>query len=668
MALSLSNFAAKSQRISRHLFFLRLSPAALISLNIRPIMTSLPRMEKALEHLKTNPYFEKYAKNIAKLQETNPEEFLARVEQREKKAKETKVVSQDFGQWSKRRGIHFHGISWSRFRTIKYEAISRRSSARFYGEYGSKREIFYVSTPIFYVNAGPHIGHLYSALLADSMSRYYAMRGYETVLSTGTDEHGNKVENAAKLAGLPVEGYCRKISSQFKDMCDQFDVGYTHFIRTTDQKHREAVQKFWTTLKDRNHIYLGKYSGWYCVPDENFVMSSELSEIKNASGETIKVSAESGHPVEWTEEENYKFRLSAFQNDLKYWLKDEKAVRPAKFHKILSDWIEEGSCLEDLSVSRPVKRAPWGIHVPNDETHTIYVWLDALVNYLTSMGYPKQELTNKRWPPSIQVIGKDILKFHGIYWPAFLIAAGLEPPKTLLCHSHWTVDGEKMSKSKGNVISPFDVAKELTSDGLRYFLLREAVPHSDGNYSDIKIRRVLNSELADTLGNLVSRCMGKKVNPSGEIADPSLHVETLNSEISRELVESLKNMSNEAEDRYEQLNLHHVVDVAMRVLHTANIMVERHKPWQLRKECNAGSEESKIQLEAVISLALESCRMSALVLSPIVPKLSSKLLDYILIPQNERTWSNVQFSNGSSSRQVRESRGAPAPVFCRIKI
>lgn len=233
------------------------------------------------------------------------------------------------------------------------------------------------------------------------------------------------------------------------------------------------MKHFWNLLQSNGHIYSTKYSGWYCIPDETFLTESQLKE-KNG----IKVSEESGHPVEWTEEVNYMFKLSKFQDEILYWIKSGDRIKPKKFEKILLDWMQEP--LPDISVSRPTSRVHWGIRVPEDDSQTVYVWLDALVNYLTCAGYPNAQYQSS-WPPSLQVIGKDILKFHGIYWPAFLLAAGLEPPKQLLVHSHWTVDDKKMSKSKFNVVDPLERSKIYTSEGMRYFLLREGVAHSDGS-------------------------------------------------------------------------------------------------------------------------------------------------------------------------------------------
>ncbi|XP_018400192.1 PREDICTED: methionine--tRNA ligase, mitochondrial-like [Cyphomyrmex costatus] len=596
--------------------------------NERYIMMSRTRLEKALEELQRNPYYDKYAQKIAKLQQTSPEQFLQRVEQQEKiREKQVRYVIANY-QFSKSVTFSFllknMRLSWSQ--TIKRHYVKDSSQNKF------------ITTPIFYVNAGPHIGHLYSAVLADAIVRYNNMLGHKTFFTTGTDEHGNKIKAAAAKANLPNLEYCTRISQQFKEMCYRFEVDYSRFIRTTEKQHCDAVYHFWKRLEERGHIYLGKYSGWYCVSDEAFLSDAELMEQKDSTGKVIKVSTESGNIVEWTEEENYKFRLNTFQDDLKYWLKDENTVKPALYHKMLSQWIDEGACLQDLSITRIRNKMPWGIPSPCDESHSIYVWLDALVNYLTVLGYPNESY-KELWPPTIQIIGKDILKFHGIYWPAFLIAAGLEPPKTLLCHAHWTIDHRKMSKSKGNVISPFEAANSYSEEGLRYFILREAVPQNDANYSSTKIINILNSELADTLGNLVNRCVGKAVNPSKEFPNPAKYWNVLQSQVADETRESLKSVGRKAHESYEEYNLHHVVDAVMNMLHCANKMVAYHEPWQLRKQVN--NADSIEELKAVISLALESSRIGALILYPIIPRLSSSLLDFLNIPKENRTWANT---------------------------
>ncbi|XP_043494977.1 methionine--tRNA ligase, mitochondrial isoform X1 [Polistes fuscatus] len=524
----------------------------------------------------------------------------------------------------------------TRFLSRRLKILQIRILQRHYAyEANNALKNVYISTPIFYVNAAPHIGHLYSAALADCIARYRSMLGYTTFLSTGTDEHGNKVRTAANLAKIPIPDYCIQVSKQFKEMCDKFSINYSAFIRTTEQRHLDAVHHFWNVLDTNGYIYLGKYSGWYCTSDEAFLSNIELNEITDASGKQIRVSKESGHSVEWMEEDNYKFRLSNLKDELKYWIKKDTTVQPEKYHKILYKWIEEDISLDDLSISRPVSRVPWSIPTPQNKNQSIYVWLEALVNYLTVLGYP-DDTYKQFWPPSLQVIGKDILKFHGIYWPAFLIAAGLEPPRTLLCHGHWIVDNKKMSKSIGNVISPFEAAANFTEEGLRYFILREAVPHSNANYSNNKILRTINAELADTLGNLICRCTGNVINPWSEVPNPMEFVDVLKSDIAIKTIESINYLSKNAQSHYKNYNLHNVVDVTMNVLQMANKMVEYHKPWVLSK--NLDNRNSFMELKAVISIALESIRISALVLYPIIPRLANNILDFLSIPKENRTW------------------------------
>lgn len=273
--------------------------------------------------------------------------------------------------------------------------------------------------------------------------------------------------------------FCNEISPKFQKLADAFGINYTSFIRTTSLKHKEAVTHFWETLVERGFIYKSKYEGWYCLSDETFVSDLQTEDVVR-DNKTIKVSLESGNPVEWSEEDNYMFKLSAFREELLNWLDSNPCViEPTKFQTLNRLNIEND--LPDISVSRPASRLHWGIPVPGDSSQTIYVWLDALVNYLTVAGYPHD---NSYLPIDCHVIGKDILKFHAIYWPAFLLAAGLELPKKYICHSHWMVDGTKMSKSKGNVIDPFKMKERYGVESLRYYLLREGVPHMDGSESN----------------------------------------------------------------------------------------------------------------------------------------------------------------------------------------
>lgn len=339
-------------------------------------------------------------------------------------------------------------------------------------------------------------------------------------------------------------------------------------------------------------------------------------------------------------------------------------MKPAKFEKILLDWLQEP--LPDISVSRPTARVGWGIPVPDDNTQTVYVWLDALVNYLTCAGYPSPEFQSC-WPPNIQILGKDILKFHGIYWPAFLIAAGFEPPRQLVVHSHWTVDGEKMSKSKLNVVDPFDRMRTYTFEGLRYFLLREGVFHSDGNYSDVKLMRILNSELADTLGNLLSRCCAKSLNPmskSPELNEQSF-IDLKQLDITSMLIESVEALPERAFASYRSFSFHSVVDYVMATLHLCNNFVEATKPWTLRK---SGTNEDLERLNTIIAVTLEVLRVTGIILQPIVPQLMNHLLDKLNVDADCRMWTDIsEFRWNLPTGDVKSLGPQDSVMFRRIK-
>ncbi|EDV91633.1 methionine--tRNA ligase, mitochondrial [Drosophila grimshawi] len=521
----------------------------------------------------------------------------------------------------------------------------------------------YVTTPIFYVNAAPHIGHLYSAVIADAHCRYQRLRYPTTTvrLCTGTDEHGTKIQQAAAGHKVPVDQYCDEISARYRDVFKAASIAHDDFIRTTEQRHKQAVAHFWHRLKSRGHIYSAAYSGWYCVSDETFLTDSQL-RLDESSG--TRYSLESGHPVEWTEETNYMFRLSNFQDDVRHWVKQEARVRPAKFEKILLDTLSEP--LPDVSVSRPANRVHWAIPVPNDDSQTVYVWLDALINYLSSLGYPNEEYL-AYWPPAQQIIGKDILKFHGIYWPAFLLAAGLSPPQQLYVHSHWTVDGQKMSKSKHNVVDPVLAAKQYTMEGLRYFLLREGVAHSDGNFSHVKALRILNSELADTLGNLLSRACAKTLNPHQVY--PASHVEHLpqllqDLDAAKRLQEALLQLAGRCEQHYECNHFHLVADTVIATLHAANNFFECAKPWELKAN---GKTPDAQRLQTIIAMTMDALRLCGIVLQPMMPQLTSRLLDKLNVPSSERSWHhlNASFATGKQHNHQLDNQWS-ALLFQRI--
>ncbi|CAO3643212.1 unnamed protein product [Mucor hiemalis] len=377
----------------------------------------------------------------------------------------------------------------------------------------------FVTTPIYYVNAVPHIGHLYSTVLADTLRRYYALHGKEVLMSTGTDEHGLKIQQAADKDNMKPIDFCNKVSKSFESLCEAANIGYTSFERTTNKHHEVAVHELWNKLLEKGYLYKGKHEGWYAVSDEAFYANNQVHEvIDEKTGEKVMASIESGQRVEWTAEENYKFKLSAFGDRLLDWIKENpNAIVPNNRKNEVKSWVKAG--LSDLSVSRLRSRLDWGISVPNDPEHTIYVWLDALTNYLTATGYPwKKDSQNKDFfPPDVQVVGKDIVRFHAIYWPAFLMAAELPLPKQILAHAHWTMGKQKMSKSRGNVADPFQVLKDYGVDPVRYYLVRDGGLADDGDYSEEMIHTRYKKDLAGQLGNLLNRTTAKSLLPNGII-------------------------------------------------------------------------------------------------------------------------------------------------------
>ncbi|XP_076096792.1 methionine--tRNA ligase, mitochondrial-like isoform X1 [Mytilus galloprovincialis] len=512
---------------------------------------------------------------------------------------------------------------------------------------------YFVTTPIFYVNAEPHIGHLYTAVLADSVARWHELKGGNVIFTTGTDEHGLKIQQAAEKFGLSPEQHCTNISKKFRDLFSITDIKYTDFIRTTENRHKEVVSHFWQSLIKNDHIYKGVYEGWYSVADEAYLSENEVIEIDDKDGNKVKVAYDSKHPVVWTKEDNYMFKLSKFKDGLTEWL-DQGVIHPQKFEVMVRQWVDD---LEDLSVSRQRNRLTWGIPVPGDNTQTIYVWLDALVNYLTVSGYPNE---SHDWPPDCHVVGKDILRFHAIYWPAFLLAAGLPLPKRIQSHSHFLVDNTKMSKSRGNVIDPFERVDRYTADGLRYFLLKTGVPHADCNYSDLKALDCLNNDLADKLGNLLNRCTSRKINTNFPDLFPALNQEILETKFSPEdvkMYKSLQQLPDMVDEHYNEYNIYKVIECVMMYIKWANKLIADNKPWQLKKK-----EEDLQFLKCLIHVVMETLRVNGIILQPIVPNLTDQLLGRLGIPSNERMVKNIHFgSKEISERRLGKSDGVLYP-------
>ena len=358
---------------------------------------------------------------------------------------------------------------------------------------------FYITTPIYYPSAKPHMGHAYSSIIADFFARFKRLQGSNVFFLTGTDEHGLKIQRAAEKNKMDPKLFCDQISKTFRDLSTTLNLTNNDFIRTTEQRHHKSVENIWNILEKKNEIYLSKYSGWYSVSDEAYYNEDEIETVDG-----IKKSKSSGSTVEWVEEESFFFKLSKWEKPLlEFYQKNPKFILPDSRRNEVISFVKSG--LKDLSVSR--KSFSWGIKVPNNKDHVIYVWLDALTNYLSALNYPdiKDKLYQSFWPATLHLIGKDILRFHAVYWPAFLMAADIPLPERVYGHG-WILSGEeKMSKSKGNILDPLEIINKYGLDPLRYYLIKEVSFGNDGNISQDKLEDCINSDLANNYGNLCQR-------------------------------------------------------------------------------------------------------------------------------------------------------------------
>ena len=364
------------------------------------------------------------------------------------------------------------------------------------------RAAYYLSTPIYYVNDSPHIGHAYTSLACDVLARFMRLDGRDVLFLTGTDEHGQKVQKSAAAAGMEPQAFVDGVSARFRALGEVMGYSNDDFIRTTEARHTRSCQELWRRIANNGHIYLGKYAGWYAVREEAFYAESEVT----AGPDGGRVTLTGGSPVEWVEEPSYFFRLSAWQEPLlAFYEKHPQAVAPESRRNEVMSFVSGG--LNDLSISRA--SLDWGIPVPGDPDHTMYVWLDALTNYISGAGFPDTEsdLYRTYWPADLHMVGKDILRFHAVYWPAFLMAAGVEPPTRVFAHGWWTIEGEKMSKSLGNAIDPHHIVARYGLDAVRYFLLRALPFGSDGDFSHQAIVGRMNADLANDYGNLAQRVL-----------------------------------------------------------------------------------------------------------------------------------------------------------------
>ncbi|CCG07932.1 methionine--tRNA ligase [Pararhodospirillum photometricum] len=487
---------------------------------------------------------------------------------------------------------------------------------------GSKPR-YTLTTPIYYVNDKPHIGHAYTTLACDVLARFKRLDGYDVKFLTGTDEHGQKVEKSAQAAGVDPQTFTDGVSANFRDLARAMGFSNDDFIRTTEARHIKACQALWTTLLERGEIYLGAYKGWYSVRDEAFHAEDEL--IRDPDG---SFRAPSGAPVEWVEEPSYFFRLSKWQQPLlDYYARVPDFIAPESRRNEVIRFVEGG--LTDLSVSRTT--FSWGVPVPGDDKHIMYVWLDALTNYITAVGYP--DTTGEyaeRWPADLHMVGKDILRFHTVYWPAFLMAAGLEPPKRVFAHGWWTNEGRKISKSVGNVIDPLALIETYGLDPVRYFLLREVPFGNDGDFSHRAMVGRMNSELANDLGNLAQRTLSMIArNCGGVVPEPGPLTEDDLALLGP--AEALLPTMRAALDRQA---FHEALESVWVVVRAANGYVDRQAPWALRKTDVA-------RMGTVLYVLAEVIRRLALLLLPVVPDSAGRLLEQVGQDPEERTFATL---------------------------
>ena len=483
---------------------------------------------------------------------------------------------------------------------------------------------YYITTPIYYPSGKPHMGHAYSSIISDVFARFKKIDGYNVHFLTGTDEHGLKIQRASEENKMKPLEFCNKISKTFKNLCKILNLSNTDFIRTTEDRHKKSVQHLWKELEKSGDIYLSKYSGWYSVSDEAFYNEDE---IETKDGE--KVSVNSGSRVEWVEEESYFFKLSKWQDKLlDYYEKNPNFILPQSRKNEVVSFVKSG--LRDLSVSR--KSFSWGIKVPSNEEHIIYVWLDALTNYISALKYPdiSNELYNNFWPADVHIIGKDILRFHAIYWPAFLLAAKIPLPKRVYGHG-WILSGEeKMSKSKGNILDPLEIIDNYGLDPLRYYLIKEVSFGNDGNISKEKLEDCINSDLANNYGNFCQRVTAfAEKNCDSKVPD-SVEFNDQDKNILDNFSNNIKTLRSYIDDQ----KLNSYVDFIVNVLFDANKYFNDQEPWNKKND--------KKRLNTIIYTSLELIRKISIMLYPIIPSSSIKSLGVFNIKEKDILFDTIK--------------------------
>ena len=482
---------------------------------------------------------------------------------------------------------------------------------------------YYITTPIYYPSAKPHMGHAYSSIVADFFARFKRISEHNVFFLTGTDEHGQKIQRAALEAKKDPLDFCNEISSNFKDLSAILNLSNDDFIRTTEKRHKIAVENLWNILEKKNEIYLSKYSGWYSVSDEAFYSENEIEDKDN-----VKVNKLSGSKVEWVEEESFFFKLSKWEKKLlEYYDKNPEFIRPESRRNEVISFVKGG--LKDLSVSR--KSITWGINVPSQKDHIIYVWLDALTNYLSALDYPNIDTDKYKnfWPASVHIIGKDILRFHAVYWPAFLLAANLPLPKTIYGHGWILSNEEKMSKSKGNILDPLEIIDKYGLDPLRFYLLKEVSFGNDGNISKEKLENCINSDLANNYGNLCQRVISfNEKNLNLEIPkNIKFNNEDLN------LLNRFKENYSKIENAINKQDINFYMNFLMETLFAANKYFNDQEPWNKKNDLD--------RLNTIIYVSLELIRKISILMYPIIPETSLKALNIFNIKEKDINFNSL---------------------------
>lgn len=502
---------------------------------------------------------------------------------------------------------------------------------------------YYMTTAISYVNGRPHLGHAYEVISADVIARFMRLDGYDVHFLTGTDEHGQKVEKTARAAGQEPKEFCDDIAGSFKAMAEMLNISNDDFIRTTEPRHYESVQALWKRIQEAGDIYLDSYAGWYSVRDEAFFGEEELTK-----GEGGALLAPSGAEVEWVEEPSYFFRLSDYTEKLlKHYEDNPGFIQPGYRRNEIVNFVKQG--LTDLSISRTSFQ--WGIPVPGDDKHIMYVWLDALTNYITGLGYPDTDgdAYTRFWPADLHIVGKDIVRFHTVYWPAFLMSAGIPLPKRVFGHGFLNVEGEKMSKSLGNVITPQAMTDEFGLDQVRYFLMREVPYGNDGSFSKESMVHRINSDLANDFGNLSQRVLSMIAkNCGGTVPQPGPLTEE---------DEALRGAGLAVADTmraaFKDQAIHKALEAVWKVVGDANRYVDQQAPWALKKTDPA-------RMQTVLYVLADVIRMLAIYAQPVVPESAARMLEQLAVADGHRDLASLESHLVPGTELPK-----PSPVFPR---